>query len=175
MKTRVRRGEIYFVENKIRKDYEETKTHRPALVIAEPEEGDPYENVNVVYLTNHPKIESIKNVVIEKTNNGKCEGSVAICGKHYDILGERFEAENYACRVSEEDMRRIDEALLKSVGLAEVLKSSQENVLAVAEPYEYEPVQDERIMPDMEFMECKIKARFYEQKYNELLAMIMNR
>lgn len=181
-----KRGEVYWVKNKLNKETGEKKA-RPALIISTPEDGDEYADTNVVYLTHNPSVERESNIVIEKTNNGYCEGSVAICGKTFSISGALITEENFYCRLSYEDMERVDKALARRLGLDYLLNSSQgecipEVKVAVAEPYVYEPyreVTNEPKAQDMKLleynMENEIKARFYEEKYNELLAMIMNR
>lgn len=174
-----KRGEIYWVENKLNKETGEKKS-RPSLIISTPEEGDPYDDANVVFLTNNPRDDRESNVVIEKTNNGQCEGSTALCGKLFSIAGENIKMENFICRLSYDDMERVDQALARRLGLEYTLKYSQsDNETEVAEPYEYEPCQGntEELNSDLirEIMENEIKANFYEEKYNELLNMILQR
>ena len=183
----VKRGEIYWVKNQLTKETGDKKA-RPALIISTPEDGDPYKDVNIIYLTTNPRDERASNIVIERTNNGQCEGSTALCGKVHFIAEACIWDEDYICRLSYEDMERVDQTLARRMGLDYLANCSKVSEVEVAEPYEYEPetneyptapsreklvyVNEEKIRKNME---NEIKARFYEQKYNELLAMIMNR
>ena len=122
--TVIRRGEVYWVLNKLNGESEEKKA-RPALIISTPEEGDSYEDVNLLYLTTNPRDERESNVEIGRTHNGKCEGSVVLCNKVYFTEGKNIESLNFICRLSEEDMERIDRALAKRMGIAYLQKFMQ--------------------------------------------------
>ena len=91
-------------------------------------------------------------------------------------------------RVDQTLARRMGLDYLANMGLDYLANSAKVSEVEVEEPYEYEPEpneyptepsRDKRVDVDPELirenMENEIKARFYEQKYNELLAMIMNR
>lgn len=131
----VLRGEIYWMPNRLDKGISGHET-RPALVIGLPLDGDTYENIRVVYLT-RKEVETnvtIETIISNSRYGAKaqsCEGSIAICDRIFTFRKDEIQDMTaYIGRASDADMERIDEALMKTIGLeyGAVLESREEIV-----------------------------------------------
>lgn len=181
----VRRGDVFWVENKI--DYRninpvdpsQGKQYRPALVVSEAEEGDKYRNVNVVFLTQHPTQHLETDVTISKTVAHQVEGSVAICKRIYTIREDKLEEKRHLDRVHKDDMKLIDIALAKATGLtipseekpfSKIPKSVTDELICIGchEKDNYAAMKKRAEAAEQE-------KEFYKRMYDDLLKKVMDR
>ena len=150
---RINRGDIFYIArggsakpcgNEIQKD-------RPGIVVSAEHLNAGEGCVEVVYLTSQPRKEMAEHVQIHSMNRI----SIAICEQISTVSVTRLG--NYCGRVTDEEMKQIDKALLKSLGLN-------------LEPKQYEPIQ----MTQDEYMN-KIEAErdTYKAMYEKLLDKVM--
>lgn len=115
----IRRGDIYYVRGCLDAVGSEQKTNgksRPAIVISN-NIGNKYSKIKqVVYITTKNKNEIPTHVVI---NSAKYT-SIAICEQIFSVSDERIE--KYVGHCTEEEMEKIDKALMISIGLDENYK-----------------------------------------------------
>ena len=110
----IRRGDIYYVRGCLDAVGSEQKANgksRPAIVISN-NIGNKYSKIKqVVYITTKNKNEIPTHVVI---NSAKYT-SIAICEQIFSVSDERIE--KYVGHCTEEEMEKIDKALMISIGL----------------------------------------------------------
>ena len=112
----IRRGDIYYVRESKDSVGSEQKGYRPAIVISN-NIGNKYSKIKqVVYITTKNKNEIPTHVVI---NSAKYT-SIAICEQIFSVSDERIE--KYVGHCTEEEMEKIDKALMISIGLDENYK-----------------------------------------------------
>lgn len=115
----IRRGDIYYVRGYLDAVGSEQKANgrsRPAIVISN-NIGNKYSKIKqVVYITTKNKNEIPTHVVI---NSAKYT-SIAICEQIFSVSDERIE--KYVGHCTEEEMEKIDKALMISIGLDENYK-----------------------------------------------------
>ena len=115
----IRRGDIYYVRGYLDAVGSEQKANgksRPAIVISN-NIGNKYSKIKqVVYITTKNKNEIPTHVVI---NSAKYT-SIAICEQIFSVSDERIE--KYVGHCTEEEMKKIDKALMISIGLDENYK-----------------------------------------------------
>lgn len=112
----IRRGDIYYVRENKDSVGSEQKGCRPAIVISN-NIGNKYSKIKqVVYITTKNKNEIPTHVVI---NSAKYT-SIAICEQIFSVSDERIE--KYVGHCTEEEMEKIDKALMISIGLDENYK-----------------------------------------------------
>ena len=112
----IRRGDIYYVRGYSDTVGSEQKGDRPAIVISN-NIGNKYSKIKqVVYITTKNKNEIPTHVVI---NSAKYT-SIAICEQIFSVSDERIE--KYVGHCTEEEMEKIDKALMISIGLDENYK-----------------------------------------------------
>ena len=195
----VRRGDVYWVENKI--DYRNVnpvdpskgKQYRPALVVSEAEKGDKYRNVNVVFLTQHPVQHLDTDVTITKSVEHKIEGSVAICNRIYTIRENQLDERRHLDIIHKDDMKLIDIALAKATGLRILGDKGTEAIIPLtlqefSKPFSKLPksTTDQLICigchekDNYAAMKKRAEAaeqekEFYKRMYNELLNRVMDR
>lgn len=172
----VRRGEIYWVENGTMGIVGAEKPSRPGLVIAPPISTSEYDWIKIVFLTRTPKYNEDTNVEISNTSNGKCIGSVALCGAVHTIERSRILPENYVTRLENDDMERIDRALLRAVGLEHLLEEKEEQGEDPRRTGVTQSKAPEKPQTDYrEIVRLQTEAEFYKAKYNEILDKILSR
>lgn len=111
---RINRGDIYYIQrgggsaqpsgNEIQKD-------RPGIVVSAEHLNAGESCVEIVYLTSQPKKEMLEHVQIASSGRVSTAICEQICTASVSRLG------NYYGRVTDEEMRQIDKALLRSLGL----------------------------------------------------------
>ena len=112
----IRRGDIYYVRGYSDTVGSEQKGFRPAIVISN-NVGNKHSKIKqVVYITTKNKNEIPTHVVI---NSAKYT-SIAICEQIFSVSDERIE--KYVGHCTEEEMKKIDKALMISIGLDENYK-----------------------------------------------------
>ena len=112
----IRRGDIYYVRGCLDAVVSEQKGYRPAIVISN-NVGNKHSKIKqVVYITTKNKNEIPTHVVI---NSAKYT-SIAICEQIFSVSDERIE--KYVGHCTEEEMEKIDKALMISIGLDENYK-----------------------------------------------------
>ena len=115
----IRRGDIYYVRGCLDAVGSEQKANgksRPAIVISN-NVGNKYSKIKqVVYITTKNKNDIPTHVVI---NSAKYT-SIAICEQIFSVSDERIE--KYVGHCTEEEMEKIDKALMISIGLDENYK-----------------------------------------------------
>lgn len=149
----IRRGEMHWMDTGYIVDGEETIKSRPVIVVSNNVNNKYSDIVEVVYMTTNPKKNLHTHVHICSTSNGHGTGSVALCENVYSISKNSLQDDSYYGRVSDEDMRRIDEALMVSLGI-----ESRETVM-VAE--------------QVDTSGLKAELKFYKAKYEQLLDKIL--
>lgn len=165
METIVRRGEIHWIEKAQSTYGSEQQNSRPALVVSNDIQNSTSDTVQVVYLTTKPKKELPTHVLASRTSNGNAEGSTILCENIFSISKMRFQVDSYYARLSDEDMEKVDKALLISLALT---SETEENVSE-------EETSPETEADLQELTQVKIEAEFYKAKYNELLERIMRK
>ena len=112
----IRRGDIYYVRGYSDAVGSEQKGYRPAIVISN-NVGNKHSKIKqVVYITTKNKNEIPTHVVI---NSAKYT-SIAICEQIFSVSDERIG--KYVGHCTEEEMGKIDKALMISIGLDENYK-----------------------------------------------------
>ena len=110
----IRRGDIYYVRGYLDAVGSEQKANgrsRPAIVISN-NIGNKYSKIKqVVYITTKNKNEIPTHVVINSTKYT----SIAIYEQIFSVSDERIE--KYVGHCTEEEMEKIDKALMISIGL----------------------------------------------------------
>lgn len=108
---RISRGEIYFIKRGGQYQGNEIAKDRPGVIVSADHLNAGERFVEVVYLTTQPKREMLEHVPI--LSSGRC--STALCEQINSVSVERLG--NFYGRVSESELRDIDQALAHSLGL----------------------------------------------------------
>ena len=112
----IRRGDIYYVRENKDSVGSEQKGYRPAIVISN-NVGNKHSKIKqVVYITTKNKNDIPTHVLI---NSAKYT-SIAICEQIFSVSDERIETD--VGHSTEEEMGKIDKALMISIGLDENYK-----------------------------------------------------
>lgn len=107
-----KRGEIFYVNNGSREQVgSETKKDRPAIIVSCDANNKHSSVLEMVFLTTQPKAELPTHVTIRSTGRA----STALCEQPTPVAVERLN--NYLGEVTEEEMQRIDTALLIGLGI----------------------------------------------------------
>lgn len=107
-----KRGEIFYVNNGSREQVgSETKKDRPAIIVSCDANNKHSSVLEMVFLTTQPKAELPTHVTIRSTG----KASTALCEQPTPVAVERLN--NYLGEVTEEEMQRIDTALLIGLGI----------------------------------------------------------
>ena len=106
----MRRGDIYYVSNHNTTGAEIAKS-RPAVIVSDNTLNATSEAVEVVFLTSQPKREMHTHAIIHATGRE----SVALCEQVNTVARSRLG--DYFGHCNEDEMARIDHALLASLGL----------------------------------------------------------
>lgn len=142
-----RRGDIYYVNNgKADHVGSETKKDRPAIVVSCDANNKNSPVLEMVFMTTQPKADLPTHVTIRSTGRV----STALCEAPTPIAVERIN--NYLGEVTEEEMKRIDIALLIGLGIKND-KQEQEKVEVLSESREMSRQKDENIRKMQEEIE----------------------
>lgn len=185
-----RRGDIYYVNNgKADHVGSETKKDRPAIVVSCDANNKNSHVLEMVFMTTQPKADLPTHVTIRSTGRV----STALCEAPTPIAVERIN--NYLGEVTEEEMKRIDIALLIGLGIKND-KQEQKKVEVSSEPKEMSRQKDESIrkmQEEIEHLKKKIddtqeemlkktadaatadaERSVYKEMYEKLLKMLMD-
>lgn len=199
-----RRGECYWVAHNNYAEGSEMKKHRPAVIVSNNKNNEHSSVIEVVYMTDSRGPSLPTHVEVTKTSTGDLEGSIILCEQISSVGKHRApDANSYICRLSDEDMEAVDNALLASLEL-EYKATCETKYIEVPKKFPKEsPVKmedtDKIIMAfaegntlvldkieqmlaagpapaqpaSNELAMAKLEAEFYKQKYDELLERVM--
>lgn len=159
----IKRGDIYYV-TKYATTGDEIQTGRPAVVVSNDILNETSYVIEVCFLTLREKKPLPTHVLIDK---GECKGSTVICEQINSVSIERIG--DKMCELSEEEMGRVDRALLHSLNLAptqinESLKGLSDSI---------KPFEDEISKTEERALLAEAEVAHYKKIYNELLDRIM--
>ena len=120
-----RRGEIYYIESNNAVGSEQ-QAGRPAIIVSNQALNNTSQVLEVVYLTTQPKKDQPTHVTIYATGRE----STALCEQITSVAVNRFG--DYCGCCSDNEMRRIDEALAVSLNIAGAGFTNTELVAAKA-------------------------------------------
>ena len=155
----IRRGDVFYIESIYQTTGSEQRAGRPAVIVSNDINNRNSEVVEVVYLTTKPKSPLPTHVTI---NVGEIESTV-LCEQVSNVSTERVGT--YKCTCTEEEMSRIDAALMVSLGLnkyANISGSAQKEEAALKQ----EPTDEEKLI------RVQAKLEVYKTLYEELLEKI---
>ena len=163
------RGQIWYV-NKGKKYMEHSGGKRPAIVVSEENLNNKTNRVMVVYLTTHEYEHEEKVPVMVKGNQ-----SYAVCDNINTVFKD--ELSGYAGTVDDETMKKIEEQMEKSLGLA---KRGPEKCSSGQRHYCYSTISAEYSEEIEHLKEVVVKglqneAAFYKRAYEDLLAKVIAR
>lgn len=109
----IKRGEIYYIEpsKTLQTTGSEQRPNRPGVVVSNNENNEHSSIVEIVYLTTQPKNSMPTHVII----NSAIKTSIALCEQVNTVAVERLA--DYMGQCSEDEINKIDEALIKSLGI----------------------------------------------------------
>jgi len=107
----IKRGDIYYIESGYATVGSEQRPGRPAIVVSNDRNNEHSSTLEVVYLTTQPKHDLPTHVTIRSTSRE----STALCEQITSVAFERFG--DYHGRVTEQELRRIETAMMISLGL----------------------------------------------------------
>lgn len=145
----IKRGDIWYIESGYNTVGSEQRPGRPAIVVSNDRNNEHSQTLEVVYLTTQPKHDLPTHVTIRSTSRE----SIALCEQITSVAIERFG--DYHGRVTEQELNRIETAMLISLGLG-----------AVAEPVKEAPPAP---APNSKLMEMEARCAVLQQMYDSLL------
>ena len=167
----VKRGSIYYITQSGEQNQPGVINQgRPAIVVSSDRLNSWARAIEVVFLTSRPKIDHDTHVVIENPeDSGLRFASTVLCEQVYTVNAERVGRK--LGEVPEHIMERIDEALMHSLGLEKYFDESED------EDYEDDSTEDSITISNYsdELERYKFEARFYKEKYEEILDTVMNK
>lgn len=107
----IKRGDIYYIESGYATVGSEQRPGRPAIVVSNDRNNEHSSTLEVVYLTTQPKHDLPTHVTIRSTSRE----STALCEQITSVAFERFG--DYHGRITEQELRRIETAMMISLGL----------------------------------------------------------
>lgn len=150
------RGDIYYIEA-YQTVGSEQRAGRPAIVVSNDMNNNYSSTVEIVYLTTQPKNDLPTHVTIRSISRE----SIALCEQITSIAKERFG--DYIDAVTEDELQRVDAALLISLGLdfkpSELIDTTDEP-LAVS----MNPADDTRLVAERDI---------YKDLYENLLSRVL--
>lgn len=146
----IKRGDIWYIESGYNTVGSEQRPGRPAIVVSNDRNNEHSQTLEVVYLTTQPKHDLPTHVTIRSTSRE----SIALCEQITSVAIERFG--DYHGRVTEQELNRIETAMLISLGLG-----------AVAEPVKEAPPPAPA--PNSKLMEMEARCAVLQQMYDSLL------
>lgn len=108
---KIRRGEVYYIENSFQTVGSEQRPGRPAIIVSNDMNNEFSSTVEAVYLTTQPKTNLPTHVSIHSLKRD----SIALCEQITSISVERIG--DYCGEVSDRELRDIEAAMLTSLGL----------------------------------------------------------
>ena len=160
---RISRGEIYFIKRGGQYQGHEIAKDRPGVIVSADHLNAGERFVEVVYLTTQPKREMLEHVPI--LSSGRC--STALCEQINSVSVERLG--NFYGRVSESELRDIDQALAHSLGLGYELCGGG------SEPHgeNREFVENTQCEADYDLTKIMAERDAYKEMYEKLLDRVM--
>lgn len=146
----IKRGDIWYIDRGINSGSEQ-RAGRPAVVVSNDKNNQFSPTIEVVYLTTQPKKDLPTHVLI--TNGGR--ESTVLCEQVTTVAVERLTT--YRGRVSEEEMRAIEEAILVSLDL----------------PIDAEVTDDSPPALEHRLMRVEVECGVLRKMYGELLDRIV--
>ena len=116
----IRRGEIFYIARGGATNGSEQFADRPAVVVSNDENNKHSGVIEVVYMTTQPKTDLPTHVTVHST--GRL--STVLCEQVSSVSTDRVN--NYIGQVSEQEMKNIDIALMISLQLSGVGKTSKQ-------------------------------------------------
>lgn len=169
----IRRGEIHYVKNFNTNIGCEQSAGRPAVVVSNNAQNDSSTVIQIVYMTTAAKKDLPTHVKLGPKSPEKVQGSTVLTENVHSISVERLDMPySYAGRVSEEDMEKIDRALLIGLDLERYVGSSETK--AELEKREEAPVVSEPEASE-EVMALKVAVEFYKEQYEALLDRVLKK
>ena len=156
LKMIIRRGEIYHISRSMNGNVigSEQEADRPAIIVSN-NKGNEFSNcVEIVYLTSQAKKPMPTHVEIE------CSvPSTALCEQVYTVSKERLK--EYIKRCSDEEMERIDKALMISLGIdtGAINEKEPESTMSI-------PIKPEQAI---EVIKVEQERNIYKDLYEKLL------
>lgn len=152
----LKRGEMFFIQKS--SDYVECGSEiysgRPAIIVSNQNLNAVSKTVEVVYLTTKEKYDSHLHVKIQSIKS-----SVAICEQITTVAKERIG--DYYGTCSEEEMRKIDIAMAKSLSLK--IEADHDGLTS-----------EEAEALKQNLSKAENERDVYKNMYNELLAKVLN-
>ena len=153
----IRRGDVFYIESIYQTTGSEQRAGRPAVIVSNDINNRNSEVVEVVYLTTKPKSPLPTHVTI---NVGGIESTV-LCEQISSVSTERVGT--YKCTCTEEEMSRIDTALMVSLGLS----NKCTNVSGTSQKEELTSKQESGVEEKLIWAQAKLEV--YQNLYEELL------
>lgn len=116
----IKRGDIYYIESSYSTVGSEQRPGRPAIVVSNDKNNEHSSTLEVIYLTTQPKHDLPTHVTIRSTSRE----SIALCEQITSVAIERFG--DYHGRVTEQELERIETAMLISLGLCTAKEIAKE-------------------------------------------------
>lgn len=158
----IERGSMYYIEHSKAYEGSEQYAGRPAIVVSNDKLNATSDVVEVVYLTTQEKNDMPTHVQIR--SSGRL--STALCEQIISVSTSRVN--NYVGTVTDDEMRRIEAALMISLGIKDEPKVEKPLPLREAVPATPIPTVD------AEKIEMKAQLYVYKNLYEDLLAQVMN-
>ena len=154
----IRRGDIYYIEHASSYEGSEQHAGRPAIIVSNDKNNAASNTVEVVYLTTQNKNDLPTHVQIRST----ARLSTALCEQITSVSVSRVG--DYAGMATEEEMRRVDAALMISLGIKDAPEEMPEIKL---------PAAPGGVTMDTEKIETKAQLKVYKKLYEDLLLRVM--
>lgn len=158
----IRRGDVFYIESIYQTTGSEQRAGRPAVIVSNDANNRNSDVVEVVYLTTKPKSPLPTHVSIH-TNDVE---STVLCEQISNVSVERVG--NYKCTCTEDEMRRIDAALMVSLGL-------KNRILSTPEPVKEEPApaqETDNAIDSEELIKALAQLEVYKLLYESLLGKL---
>ena len=161
IKRHIERGSIYYIEHSKAYEGSEQYAGRPAIIVSNDKLNATSDVVEVVYLTTQEKNDMPTHVQIR--SSGK--PSTALCEQIISVSASRVS--NYVGTLTEDEMRRIEAAMMISLGIKDAPEVKKPLPLREAVPATPIPTVDE------EKIEMRAQLEVYKKLYADLLAQVM--
>lgn len=162
----VRRGEIFYIHNQGGDG--DTKPARPAIIVSNNKGNMNSSYYEVVFLTTQEKKELPTHVDIFSTGRE----STALCEKistiHCDCIG------NYVAMCTDDEMKRVDKALLISLGIdtSDEDRAEPERVTDVAPPeVQHDDSTCDALRDDL--MKVRTECALYKKLFEQLMEKVI--
>lgn len=164
-----RRGEIYYIESVWNSVGSEQRGTRPAVIVSNEKNNRFSSTVEVVFMTTQPKNDMPTHVTILSTGRP----STVLCEQINTVSIERIA--DYCGECSDEEMKKIDEALLISLELQNSAMDTLYSDNESNKPLEKEKKQlcEENDWQSM-YIAADAQLSILKSMYNDLLKQVVN-